>query len=232
MPKDPIFATIPKNEVNSSTYYCADLKRPPKRQLHENCEGCDHVINGLCVYVFEPRQRKFPCFFKEYVQAGGFDGQYGKTVNNYVTEKVLSVKNDKGSDQMFLEMPYRKIRAYTTRLNRLKTIIKPLVNILPSEIQIVKGSIKVPNHSMRQVIYAIDVSELFEIKTNYDLCSKNNVDKNIERQIWSEISSEDACNYELDRTVYFYNLIEDEVEKERYAILRKKKDEEKEEVIS
>jgi hypothetical protein len=49
----------------------------------EQCEGCPHIVTNKCMYLTEPRLRKFPCFFKEHIKAGGYDGQYGATVDNY-----------------------------------------------------------------------------------------------------------------------------------------------------
>lgn len=33
--------------------------------LHDNCKGCQHLRKGVCPYVVTPRQKKFPCFFRE-----------------------------------------------------------------------------------------------------------------------------------------------------------------------
>jgi hypothetical protein len=33
--------------------------------LHLKCVGCPHPIDGACPYVVHPKQRKFPCYFKQ-----------------------------------------------------------------------------------------------------------------------------------------------------------------------
>jgi hypothetical protein len=108
-----------KTETYDSFHADPDIPKFKYDGFHENCEGCPHVVENIiknpgavkscydrsptgskkCVYVVQPRMRKFPCFFKENVPAGGFDGQYGKSVNNYIkaTEhETLITKTGKG----------------------------------------------------------------------------------------------------------------------------------------
>ena len=93
------FGTIhtPRVEIYSS-FFNADITRNSPKGFPEECGGCPHIIfnkenkDNACVYIQVPKMRRFPCFFKENVPPGGFDGSYGKTVNNYIVLEKRSPK--------------------------------------------------------------------------------------------------------------------------------------------
>lgn len=57
-----------------------------------HCIGCPHILENskgkYCVFVYTPAQSKVPCFFKNNVPAGGWDGVYGRSVNNYIKKLI------------------------------------------------------------------------------------------------------------------------------------------------
>jgi hypothetical protein len=69
----------------------------------KECKDCSHVwVKGgkkVCVYVIEPRLRRFPCFFREHVKPGGFDGQYGSSVSNFVKSSLPEDEDVKKKQQ-------------------------------------------------------------------------------------------------------------------------------------
>jgi hypothetical protein len=47
--------------------YIPPVAKSGSTVLHENCKGCEHIRANRCPYVYTPRQRKWPCFFREHV---------------------------------------------------------------------------------------------------------------------------------------------------------------------
>jgi hypothetical protein len=70
------------------------IPRNHERGLSINCEGCPHVRSGLCIYVETPKKKRFPCFFKVYVEPGGFDGQYTATIPRISHKGSTAIKVD------------------------------------------------------------------------------------------------------------------------------------------
>jgi len=83
-----------KDEPDGNFHQDVDIARNFHTGFHELCEGCQHIVvsKGVkgrhCVYILQPKIRKFPCYFRDNVEAGGFDGQYGATVNNFIQTKI------------------------------------------------------------------------------------------------------------------------------------------------
>lgn len=89
---------------NRYASYHRDPDVPPTQQKNElapQCCDCPHTLgtgkNLRCIYIIYPKQRKFPCYFKEHVQRGGFDGIYGASVlskiRNTTTDPIQILPN-------------------------------------------------------------------------------------------------------------------------------------------
>jgi len=53
-----------RNNPRTEAYYGISFDRPG---LHKNCCDCRHIRADNCLYVKHPKQRKWPCIFKEMV---------------------------------------------------------------------------------------------------------------------------------------------------------------------
>lgn len=73
------------------------------------CKGCQHIRSTKekgkhCVYIYAPALKSFPCYFRDNVEKGGWDGKYGATVNNYV-RKPIKIE---GKDQEHIKSEKRR----------------------------------------------------------------------------------------------------------------------------
>jgi len=91
-----IKAFRPRADDFNSFHNDPDVPRFSNTGFAPECAGCYHKIiderkpgkeSIRCVYIIEPKAKKFPCFFKDHVPLGGWDGKYGATVNNYIKDE-------------------------------------------------------------------------------------------------------------------------------------------------